>query len=389
MVPKRLSPALGVSIVMTEPAMDPLAALLYQIAQSEPLPWYPRVYAESRGAPRDALDGPLERLRMLGLVELTEWVQNNGQGYRITAAGKQVLYNPRLMAQLQAGKLVPAQPAPEPAPEENWGNRDATSLERNEAIRAGLLSKARPVVTLVLIFLNVAMFLFGLGLALKEHIPIADAASGSPRIVEACGAVSGEALARGEWWRLVAAFFVHIGLLHLGMNMYALWVLGSISEQMWGRWRFLALYVISGLAGNCVVALTASQGAAGASGAIWGVMTAFLVWVVLNRSALPPNLASTWMRQVGICLLLNVAISFVPGISMAGHFGGGGFGVVAALLLNTQRFSGGWRRWVATLALFLLPVVAVAAAVTLPKAKAKPEESRDFLNQVLKTTARI
>src|SRR5262245_24811122 len=107
---------------MTQHAMDPLAALLYQIAQSEPQPWYPKVFAESRGVPRDSLDAPLERLRLLGLVELTEWVANNGQGYRLTTAGKRVLYEPRLMAQLQSGTLAQAAPEAEAPPESSWGN---------------------------------------------------------------------------------------------------------------------------------------------------------------------------------------------------------------------------------------------------------------------------
>jgi membrane associated rhomboid family serine protease len=354
---------------MTQPGSDPLAALLYAISQSEPQPWYPRTFAESRGVPRDSLDPPLERLRMLGLVELTEWVANLGQGYRLTPAGKRVLYNPRLLVQLAAGTLAPAQAAPEPAPQERWGERGAGAYERGEAIRAGLLSRSPPVVTVVLIALNIAVYLAGLSMALMNKIPLTQAALwGDPRVIDWSGAVSGRYIAAGQWWRLLAAFWVHIGLLHLAMNMYVLWVLGPISEKMWGRWRFLALYLISGFGANCVVALTNAPPTAGASGAIWGVMTAFLVWVYLNRTALPAQLSSSWMRSIGSCLLLNIFITFmVPHISIAGHLGGGGFGAVAAVLLNSQRFAGGVQRLGATLAVAALPVLAAAALVVLPK----------------------
>src|SRR4051794_36360611 len=92
---------------MTTPSPEPLEALLTQIAQAGPQPWYPRAFAETFGIPREALDAPLERLRLRGLVRLTEWQAGTGQGYVLTDEGRRVADDPRLLAQLRNGTLPP------------------------------------------------------------------------------------------------------------------------------------------------------------------------------------------------------------------------------------------------------------------------------------------
>jgi rhomboid protease GluP len=354
---------------MNHPATDPLEAILYQCAQAAPRPWYPRQYAESIGIHRDTLDPFLERLRLRGLISLTPWEKELGQGYTLTSEGKRVLYNPHLLAKLRDGTLPVAPPREET--QANLRDAPATTYGRGEQIRNAMSSPARPVVTYTLIGLNILVFLVGLGLASSRGVPPVNYifSSADPRvsqIIHTTGALTGHDLLQGQWWRLISACFVHFGIIHLGMNMYFLYVLGPISEKMWGRWRFLTLYAIAGLGGSsamaCVFLLGQDGIGAGASGALWGIMTAFLVWVFLNRPFLPPQLASTWLRQVGFCLLLNVGITFmIPGLSKAGHFGGGAFGVVAAVLLNYERFTQSSLRWLARLALAVLPVLCVGA----------------------------
>ena len=71
-----------------------------------------------------------------------------------------------------------------------------------------------------------------------------------------------------EWWRLFTAMFVHIGVIHIALNMYCLWSLGPLAERLFGRWKFLSLYLLSGVGGNVLsVALHPTLVAAGASGA--------------------------------------------------------------------------------------------------------------------------
>src|SRR5207248_5551994 len=102
------------------------------------------------------------------------------------------------------------------------------------------------------------------------------------------GALFGPLVAQGDWWRLITAAFLHYGPIHLGMNMLALWWLGSPVEAALGRGRYLLLYLASGLAGSAG-ALIASPNAVtvGASGAIFGMLGAGLVleWQATGRLA--------------------------------------------------------------------------------------------------------
>jgi membrane associated rhomboid family serine protease len=178
------------------------------------------------------------------------------------------------------------------------------------------------------------------------------------------GAVTGESLLRGEWWRLLTCCFVHHGAMHLGLNMYGLWIVGRIAEQMWGRWRYLAIYLIAGFSGSCVAMYVQPDTVlAGASGAIWGIMASLPVWLLLNRAHLPRQLVSGMMSQLVTVLIINGVLSFLPGISWGAHFGGGIIGAIASALLNYQRFGPGIVRWAALLLVALMPVASVGALV--------------------------
>src|SRR5439155_1871894 len=75
-------------------------------------------------------------------------------------------------------------------------------------------------------------------------------------ILHRTGAITYEDIAgENAWWRLLTCCFVHIGLLHLLVNMYSLYVVGPLLERMWGRWRFLVLYLSAGLVGSCAMVL--------------------------------------------------------------------------------------------------------------------------------------
>lgn len=147
-----------------------------------------------------------------------------------------------------------------------------------------------------------------------------------------------EGVVNGEYYRLLTSMFLHYGVIHLLLNMWALWVVGGVLEPLLGRVRFLALYLVSGLGGSVAVYLTTGIAAelfnrqmfgafnsatAGASGAVFGLFGAF--YVVLRR-----------MRRdtSGITVLLVINLIFtltVPGISVAGHLGGLVTGALAAV----------------------------------------------------------
>ncbi|BCB80704.1 rhomboid family intramembrane serine protease [Phytohabitans flavus] len=122
-------------------------------------------------------------------------------------------------------------------------------------------------------------------------------------------------VADGAYYRLITAMFIHYGLVHLALNMWALWMLGRNLEAVLGPLRFLALYLLAGLGGNVACYLiTPDSLAAGASTAVFGLFAAF--FIVLRR------LGRDTSAVIGI-LVVNIVLTFaVPGISIAGHLGG-------------------------------------------------------------------
>jgi len=126
----------------------------------------------------------------------------------------------------------------------------------------------------------------------------------------------GPFVAHGDWWRLITAAFLHASILHIGLNMYVLWIIGRPVEQYLGRARFLGLYFVSGLAGSAgALVLTPTALTVGASGAIFGILGALLIieWQTTGRLA---GNAMTW-------IVINLALSFViSNVSIGGHVGG-------------------------------------------------------------------
>jgi membrane associated rhomboid family serine protease len=233
-------------------------------------------------------------------------------------------------------------------------------------VRAALLSPTTPVVSITLIILNVLWFLAGMADAYRNHVPLNTFLwTSTPEILHATGAVRGLDIVLGEWWRLLSCCFVHIGLLHLGVNMYSLYAVGPFLEQLWGHVRFLVLYLLAGLGGSCIAMLSnPTPLLAGASGALWGILSAHAIWIIVNHNYLPRPLVVTWLRQLGIVFLVNVLITWqVPNISASAHFGGGGVGAIAALFLNYERFGNAWQRVLALLGLAGIPVLLVGALV--------------------------
>jgi len=137
-----------------------------------------------------------------------------------------------------------------------------------------------------------------------------------------------------EPWRMITSMLVHSTALifHVALNMYTLWIFGQLLENVLGRWRFLALYLISGLGGSVAVLWLSDPrtGVVGASGAIFGLMGAFLV----IQRRLGGN-ATQLLILVGI----NLVIGFVPGFNIAwqAHLGGLIVGALIGLIFVETR----------------------------------------------------
>ena len=141
-------------------------------------------------------------------------------------------------------------------------------------------------------------------------------------------ALFGPSVAEGEWYRLVTSGFLHVSLIHIGFNMFLLFVLGRLLEPALGTPRFLALYFASLLAGS-FGALVAEPNAltVGASGAVFGVAGAVFI---IARGRGMDALAG----EIGFLIVFNLVWSFVgSNISVGGHIGGLIGGVICALAI--------------------------------------------------------
>jgi membrane associated rhomboid family serine protease len=142
-------------------------------------------------------------------------------------------------------------------------------------------------------------------------------------------ALNGPAVADGEYWRLVTGGFLHAGLLHIGFNMYLLWILGQMLEPTLGSGRFAALYFTALLWGSFgALGVTPDANTVGASGAVFGLMGAAAV--ELRSRGINP-----FKTDIGMLILFNLGLSFLlSGISIGGHVGGLIGGALAGLALG-------------------------------------------------------
>lgn len=151
----------------------------------------------------------------------------------------------------------------------------------------------------------------------------------------AWGANFGPLTVNGQWWRLFTALFVHFSLLHVLLNMWALWNIGRLSERLFGHGTLLFLYVASGiLASLTSIAWDPSVSSVGASGAIFGVFGSFLAFLSRQRHQMPPAIVRKhWISTLAFVLFNLISGAMQPGIDNAAHVGGLLSGFVLGFIL--------------------------------------------------------
>jgi len=183
------------------------------------------------------------------------------------------------------------------------------------------LTTEQPVVTWALVGINVVVYLITVAQGYDINHP------GGALFFK--WALSAPAVANGGWWRLLTTAFLHGSVLHIGLNMLGLVWLGSPVERFVGHGRYLALYVVSGLAGSAgALVWSPNVVTVGASGAIFGILGAMLI---IEYQA-TGQLAGQAFSLIVINMLFSV--TFSRGISVGGHVGGLLGGVLAMLALS-------------------------------------------------------
>jgi membrane associated rhomboid family serine protease len=333
-----------------------LLRLLEACATSSPL--YPARFAKEQNLDRDQLDAGLDELRRRGLVQFTVWVRDGGQGYALTETGREALATGRLPSERAIAR---AETRPEAS---------INPYQRGETVRSGILSPGRPYACWALLAVNILFFAYGAAYSLIHHRSVADYVKGEdPEVLGELGGLWTPAtIPKAEWKgvkpepsRLALSLFLHAGLLHLFVNMYFLVTMAGEIEALWGSVRFLVIYFVAGLVSGCVVILIDRfeeryPVTVGASGPLYGVFTAMIVWFFLNRRHLPEELFRDWSRTISMSLVLLIGSNFLPNVSWQGHLGGAVGGALAALVLQVQRFNPSpLVRWLAIAGIPLIP----------------------------------
>jgi len=183
----------------------------------------------------------------------------------------------------------------------------------------------RAGVTLALVGLNVVVFV---ALAIQAgalwHVPGA--------VLADWGGNYAVQTRAGQWWRLVSALFLHGGLLHVSLNMLALYQAGQLAERLFGHRRFLFIYLACGVLASVASVWWRPDGLSiGASGAVFGVFGALLSHVLVCRASVPPGLFLRLRKALlGFIVYSLIAGFLLPGIDNAAHVGG----LLAGLVLG-------------------------------------------------------
>lgn len=149
------------------------------------------------------------------------------------------------------------------------------------------------------------------------------------------GALEASLIEQGQWFRMVSVGFLHGGLVHLAMNGFVLFVLGTQMEKVLGSARFLILYTVALLGASFASMQFGSGFSVGASGAIWGLLGGQVSLAYRRPPLLPRSMAESIRPLVKQNILLNLGLSLLPFIDAAAHLGGGivGLGVLASGVL--------------------------------------------------------
>lgn len=191
----------------------------------------------------------------------------------------------------------------------------AAAVRQPRTLAGGAISTDVGAVTMVIIAINVVAQLVVM-------------AQGGPRTsgLFEWGAMWGWGVAQGDYWRLITAAFLHGGLLHIALNMYALYLFGPYIEHALGRWRFILSYITVAVGSSVVVYVLVDPvvPTIGASGAVFGLFGLALIFLIRTKQNITGML---------VLLGINAVISLgVSGISWQGHLGGFVTGVVLGLV---------------------------------------------------------
>jgi rhomboid protease GluP len=171
------------------------------------------------------------------------------------------------------------------------------------------------------------------------------------------GAMSGPLIIKGQYWRFITPLFLHVGIIHLGFNSYALYQLGTVIETIYGRAKYVALFMLSGISGSIMSFMFTRAVSAGASGAIFGLLGSLLYYGRKRPGLFKKGFTANIISIIAINLVIGLTY---PGIDNYAHIGGLIGGYAVSVILGAYRKMPERKRY-AYLATFVMLLVLVAA----------------------------
>jgi rhomboid protease GluP len=202
-----------------------------------------------------------------------------------------------------------------PLKEETLKIAEVETKQAEEVNKVMNLAKGNMYVTYGIIGINVLVFIAMVATGVNAFEPT------SLDIIK-WGANYLHLTASGEWWRLLTCVFVHIGIIHLVFNMYALFMIGTYLEPMLGKTRFIIAYLCTGIFASLASLWwhDSPVPSAGASGAIFGMYGVFLA--LLSTSLIPSQTRKALLQSIGVFVVYNLLYGMKAGVDNAAHIGG-------------------------------------------------------------------
>ncbi|GGK03328.1 rhomboid protease GluP [Lentibacillus kapialis] len=229
----------------------------------------------------------------------------------------------------------------------NCRQRLAGQLKNKEQDFREVFSYGKPFFTYILLVVNIFIFLLLElnGKSTSTETLVKFGAKYNPAIIE-----------KGEWWRIVTSMFLHIGILHLFMNMLAVYYLGMVVERIYGSFRFLIIYFMAGVGGGLASFAFTTNVSAGASGALFGLFGALLFFGCIYRRIFFQTMGKNLLFIIGINIVFGLT---VPQIDNGAHIGGLITGFIASAVLFLPKKTNGPIQ-LASFILYMLIVLGLA-----------------------------
>lgn len=188
--------------------------------------------------------------------------------------------------------------------------------------------KEKPFVTIAIIAINIILYIVTAYLSIvyaKGSILDSDT-----RVLVFLGAKVNDLIAQGQYFRLVSCMFLHGGIVHLAVNMYSLYAIGPMIEKAYGRAKYIAIYFIAGICSSMLSYVYSPSISIGASGAIFGLLGAVLVFAIKSKGKTGSGLIKNILSVIFVNIFIGMTL---PGIDNFGHIGGLIGGIVISFLV--------------------------------------------------------